>query len=283
MLLHRWSTGSELTAAMYDLAHRGCLRIEGDAYINQSNSESQVDLTDYDRYLIQWMMARIGENGRVTTQMVTQAASGETPIGFHQAYGVFLQLLRSYVRKAGLVERSGVIRGKILSIAYGCLYALVSVFMTLVGHSPVAAVLLIPSLFFFLLSLRIRRLTLSGKDCLTTLRKFRRYLKRSCLTEPSGPPPVKTWSGYLPFAIALGVEKPFLLNTGVLYSMEEISEGKMFVEYGLTRFPDESREQLLKRFYELLKGNSAAMLTAALYGKETKKVPGGGFKGQMNA
>ena len=215
--------------------------------------------------------------------MVTQAASGGSPIGFHQAYSVFRQLLRSFIRKAGLVERSGVIRGKILSIAYGCIYASISVLLTLVGHSPVATVLLIPSMFFFLFSLRIRRLTLSGKDCLATLREFRKYLGRTCLTEPSGPPPAKTWSGYLPYAIALGVEKPFLLNTGSMYSTDEIADGGMFAEYGLTRQPGESKEQILKRFYEQLKGNSAAMLTAALYGKEKNKVQGNGAKDQLNA
>ena len=270
ILIHRWTTGPELTAAMYDLAYRGYLRIEGDAFISQWNSGIHADLTDYDRYLIQWMMTRIGENGRVTTLMVTQAARGDAPIGFHQAHGVFRQLLCSFIRKAGLADFGGVTRGKVLGIAYSVLYASAAAFMMLSEQSLISATLLVPSALFFMNSLHIRRLTLSGKDLLAALKAFREYLKRTCLSDPSGTPPIKTWSRYLPYAIALGVEKQFLLNTGALYTSEEIATGGMFVEYGLTCLPDESKEQMLDRFYEHLIGNSAAMLTAALYGKEKR-------------
>ncbi len=265
LLIHRHATGHELTAALYDLAARGGLRIDGDAFIGLPDSKLLDQLTDYDRFLMQWMTSRIGENGRFTAPMVTQAAMGDAPLGFHQAYGMFRQLLRAYSRRMGLVDRNLVIRGRILGLIYAGLYAVLAVSLTLVEHSPVPIFLFAPAALFGLLSLRIRRLTPFGNQQLAVIRSFRTYIRHARSTGTADSPSAKAWSRYLPYAVALGEEKAYFKSTERLFTLDEMRDQGLFAEYGMTYRANEDRRQALRHFQDRLKGNAAAFLTATLY------------------
>ncbi|HEY5466460.1 MAG TPA: hypothetical protein VIL27_05455, partial [Clostridia bacterium] len=279
LLLHRRVSGRELAAALYDLAARGCLRIEGHTFIRIWDDRLLDDLTDYDRFLMQWMITRIGEDGRVTAPMVTQAARGAGPADFYHAYGVFKQLLRAHSRRLGLVDRAIVLRGKILAIVLGAVYTLLAIVMTLVERSFEPLTLLVPAALFSLYMIRVRRLTPLGSEQLAIARAFRSNLRRAVdFNDMSAPMTMDMWSRYLPFAVALGVEDDFLDRTAKIYTFEEMRNQRLFSEYGMCYMPGDDKDAVFRNFHLQLKGNTAAFLTATLYATGGDRFTGKGDK-----
>jgi hypothetical protein len=268
LLLHRRVSGRELTASLYDLAARGCLRIEGHTFIRVWDDKRVDELLDYDRFLMQWMIKRIGEDNRVTAPMVTQAARGAGPAGFHHAYGVFKQLLRAHSRRIGLVDRVVVLRGRIQAAVLGGIYTMLAVAIALLEHSAASLALLVPAAIFSLYFFRVRRLTPFGNEQMVIARTFCKNLQRSADAVMSEPISPETWSRYLPYAIALGVADAYLDHTARIFSYEDMCSHQMFTEYGMSYPTGVDKDEILRGFHTQLKGNTAAFLTATLYTSE---------------
>lgn len=204
-LMNKFIPGRLILTILLDLVRRNVLTLRGNIFtLADANIQQLNGLTDYEKYLLQFLFEQIASGQSISTAEIRQFARDKTTAAVFQSnYTQFRGLLDNEIKNRGLIDHDRALRGRSLAwVASGC-YLAIALVTTFYLKIPGAPLLLIPSAGMALYGWKIRRLSPAGRELYAMGQALKRTINdcdgQKIWTEP------EFFANMLPLAVGIGL------------------------------------------------------------------------------
>lgn len=294
-----WNFGKvnprDITATMMDLVRRRYLRLKVEQreirglikhkieneYIFELDTSARLDtLSPHEKYMIDWLIATIGDGNRVSLKDIEQySKTTKGAESFKADYDAWEAYVKQEADSYSFFDRN-TMKGQILGIIAAVLGLLYGGYTAAVhGNIAGLVVLLITSITMMIYSLVIRRRSRYGAEQYKMWKAFRRFLKHFSMLDKAELPAVAIWEHYLVYAITLGVAKEVINQLQVVFREEDFKNTALtYMYYGHYGYNPNHFDTIENVTNSMVKATES-VYTQAISKMSSESGGGGGFSG----
>lgn len=209
VLMKKKRPGNLILSTLFDLVRRRELERDGLVFFRKNKDNDFIGFNAYEIFLLQWLFGRLANDDAVSISEIRRyARDSATTDEFHIYYKQFCTLIQEEYDQSGFIDSEKTKRGRIINSIISLIYLILGLVFTIVWQITAGLLLLIPAVWFFIYSLKLRRQSKKGREYYDSIKSVSHVIHRTI--KPRTDIPADFLLNCLPQAVALHEAVPLL-------------------------------------------------------------------------